>query len=128
MTKKINLEKLLLVFIIIQPFLDFYMLYSEQVVSVFKFSPSTIIRIIFVFLFTVYVIFKTKYNKKYFWILGYLGLLLLYLIFHVLNTLQFNISIGNHFSFSYITELFYFIRMFIPLIIIYVVYHAKVTD
>ena len=128
MKKNLNLEKILAIFIILQPFLDFYMLYSEQVTSIFKFSPSTIIRIIFVSFFAIYVLFKTKYNKKYFWILGYLILVLVYLIMHVLNALQFNTSIGNHFSFSYITELFYFIRMFIPIILIYITYHSKLTE
>ena len=128
MIKKVKIEKLLILFILIQPFLDFYLLYSEKFTSLFKFSLPTIIRILFIGMFMIYVLFKTKYNKKYFWILGYLILTLLYLILHMLNSLQFNISIGEHFTFSYITEFFYFIRMFIPIILIYVTYHSSIKE
>ena len=125
MIKKINLEKLLMFFILLQPFLDFYLLYSERVTSIFRFSPTTIIRILFVGLFAIYLLFKIKYNKKYLWILGYLLIILIYLIFHVFNSLNFNINIGNNYAFSFVTEAFYFIRMFIPIILIFVTYNIK---
>lgn len=128
MIKKLNLEKCLMFFILIQPVLDFYILYSEKITSLFKFSPTTIIRIAFVLIFTIYLIFKIKYSKKFLWLFGYLVLIGIYLVLHVMNTLNFNISIGNNFSFSYMTELFYFIRMFIPILLMYITYNANVKE
>lgn len=128
MIKKFNLEKLLMIFVLLQPILDFYLLYSEKVTYIFRFSPTTIIRILFVTLFTIYLLFKIKYNKKYLWILGYLFIILIYLILHIFNSLNFNINIGNNYVFSFITEAFYFIRLFIPIILIFITYNTKIKE
>lgn len=128
MIKKINLEKYLMIFILIQPFLDFYLLYSEGVTNVFKFSPTTIIRIIFVAFFSIYLLYKIKYNKKYLWLLVYLILIGVYLVLHVLNALNFNIGVTNNYNFSYVTESFYFIRMFIPILLVFITYNTKLKE
>ena len=52
----------------------------------------------------------------------------IYLIFHVLNSLNFDINIGSNYSFSYITEAFYFISMIIPIILIFITYNTKITE
>ena len=128
MIKKFNLEKLLMIFVLLQPILDFYLLYSEKVTNIFRFSPTTIIRILFIGLFTIYLLFKIKYNKKYLWILGYLLIILIYLVFHIYNSLNFNINIGNNYVFSFVTEAFYFIRLFIPIALIFITYNAKIKE
>lgn len=128
MIKKINLEKLLMIFVIIQPILDFYLLFSDEVVSIFKFSPSTIIRMLFIGFFLIYLLFKIKYNKKYIWIFVYLLILGIYLILHILNALNFNNDIASNLRFSYITEIFYFIRMFIPILMVYITYNLDIKE
>ena len=128
MIKKINLEKFLMIFIIIQPILDFYLLFSEKVINIFKFSPTTIIRILIIIFFVVYLLFKIKFNKKYFLLTIYLILVGIYSTVHVLNSLNFNISIGNNFNFSLFTELFYFIRMFIPILLAFIAYNINIRE
>ena len=123
-----KIDKALFIFLIIQPFLDFYLLYSEKVTRIFKFSPSTIIRIIFIFVFFIITIVNTKKDKKNWFIAGYLAILFVYLIGHVINSLNFNIGINPVMSFSYITEAFYYIRLLLPLMLIYIVYKAKITE
>lgn len=123
-----KIDKALFIFLIIQPFLDFYLLYSEKVTRIFKFSPSTIIRIIFIFVFFIITLINTKKDKKHWFIAGYLAILFVYLIGHVINSLNFNIGINPVMSFSYITEAFYYIRLLLPLMLIYIVYKAKITE
>ena len=123
-----KIDKALFIFLIIQPFLDFYLLYSEKITRIFKFSPSTIIRIIFIFVFFIITLINTKNDKKHWFIAGYLAILFVYLIGHVINSLNFNIGINPVMSFSYITEAFYYIRLLLPLMLIYIVYKAKITE
>jgi len=128
MLKKINLDKLLMIFILIQPILDFYLLFDEQIINIFKFSPTTIIRILFIIFFTIYLLFKIKYNKKYLLLLAYLIFVGIYLIFYINNSLNFNVGIGSNFTFSLFTEAFYFIRMFIPILLVFITYNTNIKE
>lgn len=128
MNKTTIMDRLLIAFLVIQPILDFYMLYTNQAIQIFSFSIPTIIRLLFVFVALIYVIYKSKYNKKYFWIFGYLILIIIYLILHLTNALNFNEKIGGNFKFSYSTELFYFIRLFIPILLVYITYNLNITE
>ena len=119
-------EIFLMIFIMIQPLLDCYQLYTDEIRSIFGFSPTTILRAVFVGIFMIYAIFKTKYNKKYLWFIPYFVLLLGYLIGHFSNTAKFNYSIGSQLWFSWSTELYYFARMSIPLLMIYLTYHSDI--
>ena len=64
-TQYINKMKyyLLILFIIIQPILDIHYLYTEKVVNIIGFSPSTIIRITIVLILTLMTLI-TLNNKK----------------------------------------------------------------
>ncbi len=126
--KKINTEKLLMIFMIIQPFLDFYLLYSEKITNIFRFSPTTIIRMCFIVFFLIYLLFKIKYNKKYVFIILYFLLIGIYLIAHVFNVLNFSNSIASTFEFSYITEAFYYIRLFIPILLVFITYKTDIKE
>lgn len=120
-------NKFLILFLIIQPLLDFYLLYSKDAIQIFGFSIPTIVRLVFVFVALVFTFFKTKNSKKMFWVYGFLLLLCCYLVFHFWNSLRFNQNIGENFRFSYVTELLYFARMFIPLAIIFIVSNLNIN-
>jgi len=127
---KIRNEKkaliLLFVFFIIQPLLDIYILFSEKVVNILSFSPSTIIRIIFVVFFVIITLIQYKFNfRKEKYILIYLVAVGAYFIFHHYNCLQLRTDLPGTFRYSAITEIFYFIRMLIPFTLIYVLYKQK---
>lgn len=121
-------EKLLFIFIVIQPFLDYYLFFSDKIKNIFKFSPSTIIRIIFILGFLLYILIKNRKEKISTNFKVYFVLLILYMIFHFINSLKFNQSILSTMSFSFVTEFFYFIRLMIPLLLIYIVYKTKVSE
>ena len=50
-------------FMIIQPIFDVYYLYSDSLISLFKFSPSTIIRMIIMSVLILFVFFVSKNIK-----------------------------------------------------------------
>jgi len=121
-----NTAILLFIFFAIQPLLDIYILFSEDVVNIFKFSPSTIIRIVFVIFFIIATLFQHKFSiKKEKYILIYLISVLIYFLFHHYNCLQLKTDLPGNFKYSTIAEIFYFIRMLIPFVLIYVLYKQK---
>ena len=124
-----KIDRALLIFIVLQPLLDFYLLFSPAVTKIFKFSPSTIIRFAFCFVMLILIILKVKLEKKEkTFILIYLFLLLVYMAFHIYNSLKFNSAILETMSFSYITELFYYLRLLLPFIIAYITYKSNIKE
>lgn len=89
--KKIKLEDLLLVFIILQPFLDMYRQIIGKKWDVLGFSIVTIIRMLFITSLTVITIVKMvkKKDKRVKGVFIYLITMLVYTIFHVLNSTVF---------------------------------------
>ncbi len=128
MIDKEVLIKLLMFFLMLQPVLDIYILFEPTVVSFFHFSPTTIIRILFVGLLLLMLGFTLKYSKKYFLMLGYIFLVVLYAIFHHLNAMQFQSNVPGNFGYSFTSEIFYIIRMLLPLIMIIISYHVKFSE
>ena len=57
------LKKIIVIFILLQPILDTYILFEQDVIDIFKFSPSTIIRLFFVFVIAIFSILVLKFNK-----------------------------------------------------------------
>ena len=66
-----NLQKIskniLIIFMILEPLLDLYFLYSDNIINIFKFSPATIIRMIFILVMVIFIIIlnKKKLNKDF---------------------------------------------------------------
>ena len=112
----------LIIFMVLQPLFDISFLYSESVRNFFKFSPSTIIRMLFlVFLIgSSYLLIKKNINKKNLGI--FIGIYALYSIFHLYNGTLFNPNIYGFQSYSFSKEVFYLIRMICPLLLIFVTY------
>src|SRR5574344_1395156 len=114
---KSNLEKIMMLFLIIQPVLDIYILFSDSVINFFYFSPSTIIRTFIIFLLFFMVVLTMKFNKKKIWYISYFVVLIVYFILHHYNSLNFNANITGTCNYSFITEVFYIIRMLLPLVV-----------
>ncbi len=129
--KKLQDEKLLrkvfFIFLIIQPILDCYLLYTDEIIKLFHFSPTTIIRMLIVaFLFIL--IFFNKKNIKNLKIIGiYGGILLAYVLAHHFVAGTIDNSDYATFKYSITTELFYIIRMLLPIAIILITYKLKPT-
>lgn len=110
-------KKILIVYFILQPFLECYLLYTDQITSIFRFSPSTIIRIgIIGILFLLILFHKTDKNdwKKLF----IYGILLVgYTIGHHISAIRFAADDVSNANYSVMTELLYIIRMLVPIMV-----------
>lgn len=125
---RVNLKNILLIFMVLQPFFDSYILYSDEVINFFGFSPTTILRFLLVGLIFVYLFinkFKSKENK-YIFIYGLI--VLIYTVLHhvVCINIGENVLYGT-FKYNLINELFYLLRLVYPIIIAYIVYLMKLT-
>ena len=127
--EKKYIEKILMIFLIIQPILDLYFLFDEKIVNLFVFSPSTIIRIFFVGVLGILFLIVLKNKKEIYLYLIYIILITIYAIFHHINALNFtNYYNGYDFGYTLLGELFYIIRMLMPLFLIIVSSHYEFKD
>lgn len=121
------LKHILIFFIAIQPFLELKYLYDDAVTSVFFVSPATIIRLMLVFIMLILVLFTIDFNKKYYLFIVYLAMILGFTIAHHLNALSFTSYVPGNFGYSSLQELFYISRMCVPLTLIFITYHVRIT-
>lgn len=109
-------------FILIQPFLDLYWFYNGKLADVLPFTLPTIIRILAVFVL-ICMFFSQKQNWQKLgqdkWLIVYLALLILYSIIHLIHVKSFNSVNPDDYNYSTVSEIFYLIRMILPLIVIF---------
>lgn len=119
---------LLIAFVTVQPMLDIHYLYTEKVVNILGFSPSTIIRLIIVSILTLLTILKLK-NKKAFKLISiYLVCILGYTMFHIIHTKNFYTLSPDNLGYSIIGEIFYVVRMLMPISIIIITINSNISS
>ncbi|WP_224429767.1 O-antigen ligase family protein [Lactobacillus amylovorus] len=109
-------------FILIQPFLDLYWFYNGKLADVLPFTLPTIIRILAVFvIFCMFFSQKQNWQKlgQEKWLIVYLALLIVYSILHLIYVRHFNSVNPNDYNYSTVSEIFYLIRMVLPLLVIF---------
>lgn len=117
----------LLIFIAIEPLIDFYLLFDEKY-SFMGFAIPTIIRIIGILILGLMFLFCLK-RKELALYITYTILIIVYVLFHHLNALNFTDYYGGFdFNYSFLSEIFYIIRMLMPLAIIAISSHQKISD
>ena len=109
---------------IAQPILDIYYLYLDSVIDIFKFSPSTILRMIVMGMLFITSFFWFKNKKKYKYSIIFGIIFIVYSFLHHYNSLLFHSEYGNY-TYSTIKELFYLIRMLMPLLLIFITNEKK---
>lgn len=107
-------DKILIIFLLIQPIFDLKIFYN---------SISTLIRVIIIFAVFFYYFFSSKNNKKYY-LLIYPCLIGIYFIFHHFNALHFKSLVPGNFNYSLLKESLYFVKMLSPFLLIYSLYKA----
>lgn len=117
---------LLAVFMLLQPFLDIKFLFEDNRLMVKGITIPTIVRTLFIGIIGSIIFLKSKNKKEKVGILIYFIILLVYSIIHHLVSSN-NLDIPDTFKYSVITEAFYMIRMVLPLILIYITKHAKMS-
>lgn len=113
------------IFIIIQPFLDIYYLYTDEVIRIFRFSPSTLIRFAFVGIIFIYMLAKYRKDKKILPLVTYIVVSGIYAVLHHIFVRNFNSYSPNNFGYSVSKELFYIARLMIPVILMFIVIDFK---
>lgn len=122
-----NLLGMLCIFIIIQPFLDILPLFENEKLFIFGFTIPTLVRCAFI---GILGIISLKYiNKKHYkFLIIYFILLVIYTIFHHNIASSNSMNIPENYSYSLISEIFYIIRMLLPLAIIEFTKNSKITE
>ena len=132
MKNKINnqsfLQKLLIIFMIIQPILDIYYLYTDEIINIFKLSPATIIRMIFLCLLSILSYISLKKDNKKRWLIITTIVYALYMIFHHLSAISYDSGFEIYNKYSVVRELFYIIRMLMPLAMIFITKQADLKE
>ncbi|GFZ26803.1 O-antigen ligase family protein [Lactobacillus corticis] len=109
-------------FIMLQPFLDLYWFYHGKLANALPFTLPTIIRILAV-LVILGMFFSQKQNWQKLgqnkWLLAYIALLLIYSIIHLLYVRSFKSLNPTSYGYSVSGEIFYLVRMALPLMVIY---------
>lgn len=120
-------KKSLILLVLLQPFLDIYFLYVPPVTSWIPFSPATLIRIFLVAIITGLYIWSSRHNKanRFAWL--YMAILVIYLVLHLIFTRHFKSTSPIDLGYSTVEEIFYWIRMVIPLVVLFVTTQIKVT-
>lgn len=123
-----KLKKTLILFIILQPFLDIFWLYQPPISDFLGMSPATIIRILFIAVIGVMFLIADSNKKLNLFFGGYVALLLVYFVFHQWNAGQFHSLVPGNFGYSTFGELFYIVRMVMPLFLIVVTYRTELDN
>lgn len=114
-----NILIILCLFIIIQPFLDILPLFENEKYQIFGFTIPTLVRCLFIGIITLLSIKKVE-KKRYKYIAIYFCLLTLYFILHnYITGYNSDLKIPDNYRYSITSELFYVIRMLLPISIIY---------
>lgn len=114
-------------FIIIQPLLDLYFFYNEKVVDLLGFSPSTIIRIAFIMFLGLFTFFNDKTKNKII-VLIYFIFVGIYSFLHIENSMNFTANTIGTYNLSIVPELFYIIRMTLPIIMCYIIFKSSIDS
>lgn len=119
-------KNLFMLFIILQPFLDIYFFYVPPLSKLIPFALPTIIRVLFIFVLGLLFIYSQRNKKMTGFILGYGVILLIYFGFHIYNAQHFYTYANNGLGYSLAGELFYLVRMVIPLFVILMSYKINI--
>jgi len=123
---KFDIKKIFLFFLIYQPFLDCAYLYSDGVINFFGFSPTTIIRLLVILIYCLFLFFEKKDGRKI--IISYMSVIFLYVIIHHFVGIGIDDSlIYKSFKYNLLEELFYITRMLLPVGVIYITYRLGFT-
>jgi hypothetical protein len=124
---KTMLKQLVFWFILLQPFLDVYFFYQPPLSKMFVFSIPTMIRILFIAVIGVLYLVAFRQNRWNWFLFGYAALLAIYSGLHLYFTKGLYTLDPHSIGFSVPGELFYLVRMALPLIMLWVTAQLHVT-
>ena len=111
------LQKLLVIFMLTYPIFDMVPFYN---------SLTTLIRVIITFGLLIWLLVKDKKALKHLpYLIAFGVTVLIYMLFHHLNTVHFNSFDPNNFNYSWFEESLQILKMVMPFILFYILYHSK---
>jgi len=126
--EKVNLKdlvkKIFIAFMILQPIFDIYMSLFDEKIQIVGVSLATILRFALVGIMVILIMIHARKNKSTKLLLGYAIFVLIYMIFHHINSVNFSVNLVEA-KYSLLGEILYIARMCIPVCLIYVIYNIK---
>lgn len=119
---------LLIILLIIQPILELVWFNNGTIGEIAGFTIPTIIRFGLVGIIGCMSIVVVKFNKKHLLLAGYGVLVILYIILHHIFSADFRSFVPGDFDYNLLKEIFYILRMLVPIVVIYFVYNSKITE
>lgn len=123
--KEENYKYLLMFLFIIQPILDLVWLNDGTVPELFGFTIPTLVRMLLMALLAVLAPWIIKFRKSHLWFGLYIGGVGIYFVIHHWNALGFQSLVPGNFNYGLLGELFYVVRMLIPIVVMFFVYNSK---
>ena len=121
---KAIIKNILIWFLALQPFFDLYMSYFDAKILVLGVSVATLLRLSVVFVLLTLTLISERKRKATIAFLIYTALIAVYTILHHYNAIGFTVPLPFA-SYSLTNELFYLVRMFVPVSVIYLVYMVR---
>lgn len=118
---------LLVVLVVLQPILELVWFNNGTIPEVAGFTISTWIRFGLIGVIGLLSLSMMKSNKKNGLLLGYAVIVLVYSMLHLVLCRDFNSFVPGDFGYNLVSEVFYIIRMLLPIAMIYLVYNSKIT-
>lgn len=117
-------KRIFIVFVILQPLFDIYMSLFDEKISIMSTSLATIVRLLMVFIMTLFIMIETRKKKFTLFFVLYLFAILVYTAIHHFNANGFSVKLAKA-EYNLLGELLYIARMTIPAALIYVIYNIK---
>lgn len=116
------------IFVLMQPFLELMFFHKPNYPKAYGLKLATFIRIIIFGIVVVLFLLTNQLEKKHikYWMV-YIGLICIYLIGNRINSKRFYSFNPTGFNYSFKGEIFYLIRMLIPIITIFMIYYSNIS-
>lgn len=121
------IQKMLIVFIAMQPLLEVQKLTDGAAYSILGFAPSTIIRVGFISVVFVYLLLKNIKEKMSVIIVLFLVAYGIYVFIHLYAMNQFNTQFPDSLGYSITTEVFYLYKMILPAMFFYILKYSQIS-
>lgn len=114
------------IFMILQPFFDMKFFFENPDLKLFGLTIPTIFRCGGVFIIFLLSLKNVKKDNTHLFYAIYFFVLGIYILFHHIVTSG-TVNVPSSYSYSLFNELFYFIRMIFPFILVYAVKYTKIS-
>ena len=118
---KKTFTRILAILIIIQPFLNLYIIVKNPSLSIAGVHLTTIIRYGLIALLGLYILVTHKFKENRKLLILYGILVFIYTILHHINASDFNTLIPSGIEYSFIEEILYIIRYIVPVFLTYAI-------